>query len=461
MKKTALFILIGSLALGLGSCYWRPEFSSGGLRVDLSRISSRVGGAGDVIRVYLIADGLLFSAGGGGPFLAEVPASGDLQEQKIGISGLPVGPQYQVLVGVGPVNSGVFTPQAYGESELFLVSPHADTPVPISLAGIPFSGSIAYSTELMGRKLVSVVDSGGVVAAESRALHYTYLDTGTFPYTLAPPQSYDLSSDPNLNSHTINGLSRGGFRFTTWMNTSNGIVPFTVDGWGNEPGFSADLSGSKDILESGSFSILGAGFDFLFFRRANGLGGNLAVNGTPSNTWVNLDVPEVRDLAIGSSTAFFATGGGAFALPAVFLQDALPDLAARRVPIPAPPLPILCLDLRTGTPGTLYMGTADGVWYMSADEAKLTFGSPTPLTRVPETAGARIEQIAVHPTMVTSDNQAYLSRYWLFIRTFGTVYRIPFFAVFPGKPTGLAWDSAGVLYISGTEGLSAVYVGGS
>jgi len=358
---------------------------------------------------------------------------------------------------VGPVTNEVFAPAYYGVSGQFLVAPNLDTTVPVSLEAVPFAGSIAFSKELMGTNLVGVVESGGVVAAEPQALHYTFLDTAFFPYVLAPPQSYNLRTDPNLGSHKINGLSRGGLSYSTWMNTSNGIVPFTTDGWGNDPAFSAKLALPKDILESASFSIVGANFDFLYFRRANGLGGNLAVSGVPSDTWVNLDVPEVLDLAIGSTTAFFASSGGAFALPAAFLQDLIPDLPGRRVPFAAP-LPILCLDVRTGTPGTLYAGTADGVWSLSVDEANLSFGAAS---QVPETAGQRIEQIAVHPDMRTSDNQAYLSRYWLFIRTFGGVYRLPFFAVFPGKPTGMAWDSAGVLYISGTEGLSAVYVGGS
>ena len=101
-------------------------------------------------------------------------------------------------------------------------------------------------------------------------------------------------------------------------------------------------------------------------------------------------------MAVGSGSAFFATSSGAFALPPAFLQDAIPDPAARRVAFSAP-MPILSLGVRTGAPSTLYMGTADGVWYMSVDESKLTFETPTPLTQVLETAGEKIEQIAIHP----------------------------------------------------------------
>ena len=134
MKKTAAFLFSTLLLLSMtmSSCYWRP-FNSGGLRVDVSGIAARVGNPSDVIRVYLIADGLLFSTGGGVPFTAEVPASGDSQEQKINISGLPVGPKYRVMVGVGLVNGGVFQPDSYGDSGEFLINPNADTSVTVTL----------------------------------------------------------------------------------------------------------------------------------------------------------------------------------------------------------------------------------------------------------------------------------------------------------------------------------------
>jgi hypothetical protein len=52
-----------------------------------------------------------------------------------------------------------------------------------------------------------------------------------------------------------------------------------------------------------------------------------------------------------------------------------------------------------------------------------------------------------------------LSRYWLYIRKYGTLSKMPFFAVLPGRVTAMAWDSSWRLYISGTEGLSLINVG--
>ena len=78
-----------------------------------------------------------------------------------------------------------------------------------------------------------------------------------------------------------------------------------------------------------------------------------------------------------------------------------------------------------------------------------------------ETAGDSIERIAI--SSYNSYAEAYLSRYYLYIRNWnGSSYyvdKMPFFAVVPGRATGLAWDLNGTLYISGTEGLAAIYVG--
>ena len=65
------------------------------------------------------------------PFMAEVPASGDAaRSRRSAISGLPVGPKYQVMVGIGPVNERAYSLRSYyGESGLFLVNPNADTSV--------------------------------------------------------------------------------------------------------------------------------------------------------------------------------------------------------------------------------------------------------------------------------------------------------------------------------------------
>jgi hypothetical protein len=111
---------------------------------------------------------------------------------------------------------------------------------------------------------------------------------------------------------------------------------------------------------------------------------------------------------------------------------------------------------------TLYLGTSDGVWQAEVSEATT---DPCVIAAAPaqiiETAGDSIEQIAI--STYNSYAEAYLSRYFLYIRNFdGTstyVERMPFFAAVPGRATGMSWDSMGTLYISGTEGLAAVYVG--
>ena len=106
MKRIGLFAAILLAVLALASCYWRPDFSSGGFSLDVSGVAPKA--VGDVVRVYLIADGLLFSTGGGVPFAAEISGEDSIRKKTISIDGLPVGPIYKAMVGCGPVSGGIF-----------------------------------------------------------------------------------------------------------------------------------------------------------------------------------------------------------------------------------------------------------------------------------------------------------------------------------------------------------------
>jgi len=454
MKKIGVLALGLAIGLGLMSCYL-GVFKSGSISMDFSGLSGRAIQNGYVARVYLLADGLLFSTGGGTPFAAEVEVDQYLGA-KVKIDGLPAGPVYKALVGFGPVTDGVFSPEYYGESPRFQITPGGDTATSVSMQYPPFS-IIRYSTDLMSRNIKAVGNNfGNMIAAEDTRLYYTYFDGSNFS-PIGVNEQYDLAAD----SLRANGLSTGDVgSWNTWLNTNNGIFPFTTDGWGFQTDFNSTLSGPRDILQSGTALV--GGYYALFFRRTSGLGGSYIV-GTNRNsptlwTWVSVDVPGLTDMAMGGSNAFFAASGAGFALPPAFLTD--PVMAKHRKNFSAP-APIQALGVRSGAPSMVYMGTTDGVWFASMDETNYEFAVDTPLDRILETAGEPIEKIAVSTWTSSSDNQAYLSRYWLFIKTGGSVYKIPFYAVFPGKPTGIAWDSSHNLYISGTEGLAAVSVGGS
>ena len=452
MKLLKVFAAVLVAAVALSSCYWTGNLGQGGLTIDVSQIQPKQ--AGDVVRVYLLADGKLFSTGGGVPFSAQVVIAPYPDETKVSIQGLPVGPQYQALIGVGPANSGIFTPNSYGKSGLFQVSPGTDTTVPVSLNSLYTFNGIYFSSDLMGKNLKDVVSTGSyrVYTAEESRLHlmsFNY-DSILLTYVLSVSDSYDLESSFPVNSLSNDGA---GLASEAFINSTNGILSFNrSEGWGFDPTFSIDLEGEKNILESADF-FDGTYYDF-FFRRANGLGGF----STFASSWVNQDVPGVLDLAVSDNNAYFATKSGAFALPPAFLQDLTPTLAEHKMPFSAP-ADIVSLDfLPSGifAGGTLYMGTTDGVWEATSTEsAGISVGTAL---QIPGTEGQKIEHIAVS-RYNPSVNQAFLSNYWLYIRYYSTVYEIPFFAVLPGKLTGMAWDSSGVLYISGTEGLSAVYVG--
>jgi hypothetical protein len=480
MKKISNFTAVLLAVLALASCYWRPNFSSGGLSLDVSGITPRQ--AGDAIRVYLVADGLLFSTGSGVPFIAEVSAVGG-QYERIAIDGLPVGPKYKAMVGMGQVTNGVFSPNYYGESPEFVVTPNADTPVTMQITNFLYSGNfISYSPDLRGRSLLGVVESGSsVYTAEARKLYLANYDSYSPLWYLN--DFYDLSADAvyGVSSYQANGLSQGvnfGVYPSTYLDSSNGVLPFYGgDGWSFNTNFSATLGGSKNIRQSGSFQVSIPGPEYfaypVFFRRENGLGGTYVLSSVATDpsawNWVNLDMAGVSDMAVSNYNAYFAAGGIAFALPPAFLQDAIPTLAGHRIDPPElASLPYVhSLGFRpsgVAPGGTLSLGTTDGVWQAVIDEASGVAVTPGP-TQIAETAGDGIESIAIFTNSLYGNAEAYLSRYYLYIRTTYGVDKIPFFAVIPGRATGMAWGSDGTLYISGTEGLAAIavaaYWGGS
>jgi len=454
MKRLSFFTICLLALTGLVSCYWMGNFNTGSLNMDFSGVQPRQ--SGDVVRVYLLANSLLFSTEGGVPFAAEVSLGTD-EETVIKIEGLPVGPRYQALVGVGPTDQGIFRVYYYGESEEFQISPGDDITVTTTLDYVPDFSGIHYSTDLMGKNLTGVAESGSeVYAAEASKLYLVYWDGINNAVALA--DSYDLADDPDgegVKSYRVNGLSPGYFSAAR-MNSNNGIVPFYGgDGWNFDTTLSSALGGNKEIEESGVFSV---SVDYaLFFRRADGIGG-VHTQGGVQQPWVNLDVSGVRDMVVSNNNAYFATEGGAFALPPAFLLDSTPTLAEHQMNFSAP-AEILSLEyLPIGVAADrLFMGTTNGVWeaQVTSETPTITFGT---LTQIPETAGQNIDFIDISSAWPDA-NQAYLSRYFLYIRKYGTVYKIPFFAVIPGKATGMSWTSDTKLYISGTEGLSVLWVG--
>jgi hypothetical protein len=457
MKPLRVLAMILAAAAALSSCFWVGNLGTGEVQMDLSGVHAR---AGDTVRVYLLADDLLFSTGGGVPFAAEAPVaiSG---ESRIKIEGLPVGPTYRALVGLGNDTAGLWIADQYGESSQFLVSPTAETEVVISNLGSnwPYYAPV-YSSELMGKSLKGVAPAGSdVYTAEERTMYLAYFDP--FGALLSISDQYDLAADPNVDGvsdRRVLGLSDdpGFLANDAFLNSDSGIIPFSGgDGWSFDPSFSTGLNGTRAIIETGTFFVVQD--QALFFRRADGLGGKYFPFSPPDGPWVNLDVAGVRDMAVSENYAYFATDGGNFALPPAFLQDSTPTLAEHRIAFSAP-AEVLCLGFKPagGFPGgTLSMGTTDGVWEVTVDESSgVAMGTAT---QIPETEGERIEMIAISSY---SDYAAYISRYFLFIRYKGVIYKFPFFAVIPGKATGMVFENGGwSLFISGFEGLSAIYLG--
>ena len=445
MKYLGIVALILLLLVALASCYWMGNINTGSLTMDFSQIQARQ--SGDVVRVYLLANDLLFSAGSGQPFAAEVPLGVD-DRAVVKIDGLPVGPRYKALVGAGYIDQDVFHVDYYGESEEFDVSAGDDTTVATTLDYVYYYWGLDYSTDLMGKNLVGVAaGSFYVYAAEASKIHAVD-STGSLW------DSYDLAADRDgfgLSSHRVNGLSKdnSGYFLDAFMDSNMGIVPFYYygEGWDFDTSFSAGLGGDREIEESGVFDL---GNDrAVFFRRSEGVGGKII--GVTPGSWLNRDTDKVTDMTVSNNNAYFATEGGAFALPWDILPDPQPNFNDKRMGFSGPSE---ILSLGYVLPNKLLMGTTNGAW-----EAQLTSESPVTigtLTQIPETAGEGIEMIEVSSS---GSYQAFLSRYFLYIRNGLNVDKYPFFAILPGKVTDMTWFDDSRLYISGTEGLSVLHLG--
>ncbi len=327
--------------------------------------------------MYLIADGLLFSTGGGVPFTAEISGEDEV-DKVISVEGLPVGPTYKAMVGWGPVSGGVFKPRFYGESPLFTIAPNAKTAVTVNTDWIPYYADISFSSDLLGRKLTGIVDDYSYLyVAEASRVYYVYYSVPDIWYI---QDSYDLATDPGgqgVSSIRINGLSKGYLYGNSYIDGNDGILPFWGgEGWSFDRTFTQALGGPRDIQGSGSFAVSGTATDYtVFFRRDGGLGGTYvpsADSGDPTLwKWANIDVAGASDLAVSGYNAYFAADGAVFALPPTFLQDTTPTLAEHRVDLPAP-APTKSLGFRpliAAAGGTLTLGTTDGVWQAGVTES--------------------------------------------------------------------------------------------
>jgi hypothetical protein len=454
MKRLVQYLAILAAAAITLSCYWTANLGTSGVQLDFSNVQSKA--AGDVVRVYLLADGNLLSVGDTVPYVEEDLDSGG---QKITIENLPVGPQYQALVGVGNAAGSIFQVSYYGESKTFELSSGDEITVSVTLQSMLYG--VTYSTDLAGKELKGVVysDTNFLYTAEKDKIYA--LDTGTLAID-------DVASYGQLGAQSFQGNSLSGSSVAAWqgfINTDKGILPFNYSGvvWDFDTSFSTALGGEKNLQESGVFNTGAVApiYNF-FFRRKNGLGGVNVPNaelGLPETwEWVNLELDGVLDMSCSDWYAYYAASGGAFALPPDILTDPTPSIAEHRLNFSAP-AQILSVAIKDGS-SDIYLGTTNGAWeglvteQDPAVDPNISLGA---LSQVAETAGYGITQITVSSYF---DYTAYLSRYYLFIREGGLVTRFPFFAVIPGKASGLDWDNNGwTLYIAGSEGLCSLFIG--
>ena len=436
MNITKLICMLAIGALITVSCTLEPEAGSGSGGNLFLTLAGQAKGPEETARIYLItADDDLVPIGADTDYRDVNIAEG---QTTVTISGLPVGPEYQVFFALGEQETGYFSVSRYAVSAAFELSPGDNVSVPkLTLLSNPVNNS----DQIMGKNLKGVVvDGGGDIFSPSASTLYKgdAIDTMTTTYV--------IPSGHSANSISI-GANIGGAGSEVWVNTNRGILPYN-GGAGFDEDFSVDL-GVVSILDSGAYNN---GADFLFFQRDGGLGGIEVTTTPPAGTWINVDISDVitgqpiKDLVVkdtgATSVAYFASKLGTFSLNSSIFTDGSDDFLDAQYsnfievgPNNAPVIAMAYDDVA----GKFILGTEEGVWTSTDPSA----GS----TLVSGTRSKRFTLVAV----ATTGRWAALSDHWLYIDGADDPY--PFHAGFPGTITGMAWQNANSLVIAGTEGL--------
>ena len=426
--RWTLVAAVGLLALS--ACFFTTtgEGVEGDLQIELEGSVITIPGVTHA-RVWLLSANNRITIGDGTDYL-EIDLS-QLEGNTVTVRGIPAGYEYVALFSVGIKHSGWFEVKAWGETDPVTVVSGVDTEVTFALGPsqtVPFTyGSAA----VMGKNIMDVAVSGDIYAADATRMY----SDGTGGVSALADDGVSLSGGRQINS-----LSLGTFSGPIWANTTQGIVRYTGAAYDYVSLLTQD---TISVLDSGGYAD---GNQYVWYQRNGGLGGQDITD----DDWLDIDVSDmvsgqpVKDMVVLDSTNFgyFATQLGGFALDRTILDSLSEDFLGQAV---------FFLDIQDG--GAQYFVTSlahDGAnFYLGTSNGAYTSTNPVAVaaTLVPGTGGhAFLEMEGAAATA------AFLTQNYLFLRSGGTTYRLPFCAGLPGTVTGLAWDGA-TLVISGTEGV--------
>jgi len=428
-------LLAAALLLGLGACYFTTtgQGSEGDLEITLQGNEITIPSVTHA-RVWLLSDNKRIPIGQGKDYI-EVDLS-KLDGNTIAIRGIPAGYSHVAMFSIGAKHDGWFEVKAWGETDPVTVVAGVDTEVTFHLKDATGPAFTYGAAAVMGRGIKGVATTGGNVYA----VDSTHLFFGGTAGALADTGAA-LPGSRTINSVSI-GVNFG--QGNVWVNTTSGIIPY--NGSLNEDLAGVTLPGVS-VLESGGYV---SGGNYVWFQQNGGLGGrNL------SDAWVTADVSDlvsgqpVKDFAIIGGVGYFATGLGAFSLDDTMLDNNFEDFmnySSFFANIGDGSAQYFVTSLASDS-GTFYMGTGNGAY----TDATPLENAVTPAALVAGTNHQKF--LAIEAT--GAGNVAMLTENYLFLRSGGQTYRLPFCAGLPGKVTGLAWDG-GTLIVSGTEGVVSI-----
>ncbi len=462
MKMHYIAALLPTIALVLGGCYLAPDEGAGSVGVQLPGSDDPDQTVVDdeaarTARVYLLS----------GDSLVDLADTGHLQvnlvdgDQDVSVGPVPAGPGYQVILVLGALDGGSFTPARFAVSETFTVfAGQANEITPLSTQPVDFTAGA-----LDGESLVGVMTDGTSLYAASSGELFAGTPALEFGDGIAVPAG-----------QTVNSLSLGfffsgsGFAPEPWLNTTTGILPYR--GGAFDTDFSSALE-TNSILSSGSFGVGTAPTRNLygFFQLDGGLGGLWVTdaNYTTPIAWEWLDEVDLSEVVTGQpvydfvvdgmDAVYFATKLGSFRLTSDLLtsgastvQDIMDAAEFFTVAVNGQQMDVTEMAL---VGDTMYLATAKGVVQGSvvAGEAVLEVAEDAAV--IPETANREVLAMAFGSTY-----GAILTNHFLVVTNNREDYEaIPIYVGTGGVPSDIFLDTAtGTVLVAGSDGLLAVNI---
>ena len=435
MRHRILLLILSLvlLPLLLVSCFWQGPAAPGSIAFSMSTkaLGKSMDQQAETLRIYLFSGDTIF------PLSSAEYAEAKIIDRSATYNSdlvIPAG-SYKLMLAAGHTVAGKFQVTDYADPVSITISPGVSTTVPpVALKASPFTFKVLWGENVPG---AAVVGGSGYVTAAGSLYPLT-------PNPLTLGTGLTIPGAPTVNSLSV-GLEYGvenSISPTPWLNTSQGILPYSIQHSDFVATFTAPGNGAVDVLDSVGVNT---GLQIIaIYERNAGLGGALVtttLGATP--TWNDANLEDFLtgkpflDVIVGNTQnyVYFATALGAFRLDASVVSNGstadeilkkctffkVRDTADKEIPI-------LSLAILSGN--QLLMGTANGLYTATLDEdssLQVTSNSPTLVSGTEGNAITKIRMATVGGKSVA----ALLSDANVFTYDGTTVASYPFYSGLP------------------------------